>query len=239
MRVRVRLFARYREAAGRERLEVDLPEGGTVEAAWLAIVARHPQLSPYRPYTLFAVGHDYVNPEHSLVQGDELCLFPPVSGGSASEPPPRVARAEPALERGDVYRVVSVPLSPDAIAAAVDDPGAGGVVIFSGVVRNETGGRPVKFLEYEGHVPMAEAKLREIGESARARWAGIKRVAILHRLGRLEIGESSVLIAVSAAHRAEAFEACRYAIDTLKRTVPIWKKEHFEDGEVWVGLQGG
>ncbi len=253
MRVRVRLFARYREAAGRERLEVDLPEGGTVEAAWSAVVAHHPQLSSYRPYTLFAVGHDYVNPEHALAQDDELCLFPPVSGGSSegaatqsegaatapSEPPPRIARAEPALDSGDVYRVVTEPLSPDAIAAEVDDPGAGGVVIFSGVVRNETGGRPVKFLEYEGHVPMAEAKLREIGESARARFAGIKRVAILHRLGRLEIGEASVLIAVSAAHRAEAFEACRFAIDTLKRTVPIWKKEHFEDGEVWVGLQGG
>ncbi|MGH7390421.1 MAG: molybdenum cofactor biosynthesis protein [Candidatus Rokuibacteriota bacterium] len=234
MRVRVRLFARYREAAGRERLEVDLPEGGTVEAAWSAVVARHPQLSSYRPYTLFAVGHDYVNPEHSLAHDDELCLFPPVSGGSSEEA--SAASSEP---RGDAYRVGTEPLSPDAIAAEVDEPGAGGVVIFSGVVRNETGGRPVKFLEYEGHVAMAEAKLREIGETARARWPGIKRVAILHRLGRLEIGESSVLIAVSAAHRAEAFEACRYAIDTLKRTVPIWKKEHFEDGEVWVGLQGG
>jgi molybdopterin synthase catalytic subunit len=135
--------------------------------------------------------------------------------------------------------MVEHPLSPDAVAAAVDDPGAGGVVIFSGIVRNETGGRPVKFLEYEAHAPMAEAKMREIGEALRARWPGVKRVAILHRLGRLEIGEPSVLIAVSAAHRAEAFEACRYAIDTLKRTVPVWKKEHFEDGEVWVGLQGG
>jgi molybdopterin synthase catalytic subunit len=135
--------------------------------------------------------------------------------------------------------VVDGPLSPDAIAAEVDDPGAGGVVIFSGVVRNVTGGRPVKFLEYEAHAPMAEAKMREIGEAVHAQWAEVKRVAILHRIGRLEIGESSVLIAVSAAHRQQAFEACKYAIDTLKRTVPVWKKEHFEDGEVWVGLQGG
>jgi molybdopterin synthase catalytic subunit len=139
----------------------------------------------------------------------------------------------------DVFRVVDTPLSPDAIAAEVDDPGAGGIVIFSGVVRNETGGRPVKFLEYEAHAPMAEAKLREIGETVRGRWPGIRRVAMLHRVGRLEIGESSVLIAVSAAHRGEAFAACQYAIDALKRTVPVWKKEHFEDGEVWVGLQGG
>ena len=223
MRVGVRLFARYREAAGRERLEVDLPEGGTVETAWSAVVDRHPALSPYRPFTLFAVGNEYVDSRHRLSPNDELCLFPPVSGGSG----------------GDVYRVVGETLSPDAIAAEVDDPGAGGIVIFSGVVRNETGGRPVKFLEYEAHAPMAEAKMREIGVTVHARWTGVKRVALLHRIGRLEIGESSVLIAVSAAHRQDAFEACRYAIDTLKRTVPVWKKEHFEDGEVWVGLQGG
>jgi len=224
VRVRVRLFARYREALGRERLEVDLPEGGTVEAAWSAIADRHPELAPYRPFTLFAVGQDYVSPDHRLRPDDELFLFPPVSGGGAG---------------ADIYRVVTEPLSPDAIAAEVDDPGAGGIVIFSGVVRNETGGRLVKFLEYEAHAPMAEVKMREIGEAVRVRWPGVRRVAMLHRIGRLEIGEASVLIAVAAAHRSDAFEACRYAIDTLKRTVPVWKKEHFEDGEVWVGLQGG
>ncbi len=224
MRVRVRLFARYREALGRERLEVDLPEGGTVEAAWSAIADRHPELAPYRPFTLFAVGQDYVSPDHRLRPDDELFLFPPVSGGAGG---------------ADIYRVVTEPLSPDAIAAEVDDPGAGGIVIFSGVVRNETGGRPVKFLEYEAHAPMAEVKMREIGEAVRVRWPGVRRVAMLHRIGRLEIGEASVLIAVAAAHRGEAFEACRYAIDTLKRIVPVWKKEHFEDGKVWVGLQGG
>ena len=223
MRVRVRLFARYREATGHERLDVDVPEGGTVETAWKAIVARHPDLARYRPYTLFAVGHDYVEPDHPLGPDDELCLFPPVSGGAPD----------------DVFRVVEEPLSPDAIAAEVDHPGAGGIVIFSGIVRNETGGRPVKFLEYEAHAPMAAAKMREIGDAIRARWPSVKRVAMLHRVGRLEIGEASVLIAVSAAHRQEAFEACKYAIDTLKRTVPVWKKEHFEDGEVWVGREGG
>jgi len=227
VRVRVRLFARYREAIGHERLDVDVPEGGTVETAWKAIVARHPDLARYRPYTLFAVGHDYVEPDHRLGPDDELCLFPPVSGGGES------------MKEQDIYAVVERPLSPDEIAAQVDDPGAGGVVIFSGVVRNQTDGRPVKYLEYEAHAPMAEAKMREIGDAIRARWGGVRRVAMLHRVGRLEIGEASVLIAVSAAHRGDAFEACRYAIDTLKRTVPVWKKEHFEDGEVWVGLQGG
>jgi molybdopterin synthase catalytic subunit len=143
------------------------------------------------------------------------------------------------LTAGDIYRIVEEPLSPDAIAETVGEPGAGGIVIFSGVVRNEKDGRAVKYLEYEAHAPMAEAKMREIGLTVRGRWPTVKGVAVLHRVGRLEIGESSVLIAVSAAHREEAFEACHYAIDTFKRTVPVWKKEYFEDGEVWVGLQGG
>ena len=238
MRVGVRLFARYREATGRERIEVDVPDGGTVESAWGAVVDRHPELGRYRPFTLFAIGHDYVDGERPLAAGDELCLFPPVSGGAGPGADPRGALDGPrgALDR---YEVVDHPLSPEAIALAVDDPGAGGIVVFSGVVRNETGGRSVKFLEYEAHAPMAAAKMREIGESLRGRWPGVKRVAMQHRTGRLEIGESSVLIAVSAAHRGDAFAACAHAIDTLKRTVPVWKKEHFEDGEVWVGVQGG
>ena len=226
MRVRVHFFARYREATGRGQVDLEIAEGGTVDTAWAAVVARHPELAEYRPFTLFAIGHEYVEADHPLKPGDELCLFPPVSGGSE-------------LAGGDTFAVVERPLSPDEIAAQVDDPGAGGVVIFSGVVRDQTDGRPVKFLEYEAHAAMAESKLREIGAAIRGRWPGVKRVAMLHRIGRLEIGESSVLIAVSAAHRGDAFEACRYAIDTLKRTVPVWKKEHFEDGEVWVGLQGG
>lgn len=221
MKVKVRLFARYREAAGRDRVELELPEGGTVEAAWTAVVERYPALGPYRPHTLFAVGQEYVPPDHPLSAGDEVCLFPPVSGGAGP----------------DLYRLTVEPLSEAEVTAAVAHPEAGGIVVFSGVVRNETGGRRVKFLEYETHQPMAEAKLREIGAAVRARWPGVKAVAIVHRVGRLEIGEASVVIAVAAAHRAPAFEACRYAIDRLKETVPIWKKEHFEDGEVWVGLQ--
>jgi len=139
----------------------------------------------------------------------------------------------------DSYRIVEEPLSAEVVARAVGDPAAGGIVIFSGVVRNEQKGRAVKYLEYEAHAPMAEAKMREIGGELRRRWPSVKAVTMLHRIGRLEIGESSVLIGVSAAHRAEAFDACHFAIDTLKETVPVWKKEHFEDGEVWVGLQGG
>ncbi len=220
MKVAVRLFARYREETGLERVEVEVPDGGTVESAWAAVVARHPQLAPYRPYTLFAIGTDYVSPDAPLRSGEEICCFPPVSGGA-----------------DDLYQVTDQPLSEAALTAAVAHPEAGGIVVFSGVVRNETGGRPVKFLEYEAHAPMAEAKMREIGKAVRARWPSVKQVAMVHRVGRLEIGEASVMVAVSAAHRREAFEACRFAIDRLKESVPVWKKEHFEDGEVWVGLQ--
>ncbi|MGH8649716.1 MAG: molybdenum cofactor biosynthesis protein [Burkholderiales bacterium] len=219
MKVQVRLFASYREAAGRDRVELELPEGGTVEAAWAAVAERYPVLRPFRPHTLVAVGQDYVAPEHPLRPGDEVCLFPPVSGGS---------------DEADLYRMTEEPLSEAAVADVVAHPEAGGVVVFSGVVRNETGGRRVKFLEYEAHAPMAEAKMREIGETVRARWAGVKAIAIAHRVGRLEIGEASVAVAVAAPHRAEAFAACRFAIDRLKERVPMWKKEFAADGEYWV-----
>jgi len=222
MKVAVRLFARYREAAGRDHVELDLPEGGTVESAWEAVASRFPVLQPYRPFTLFALGTDYVTPTHPLRAGDELCFFPPVSGGADS----------------DLVEVSAEPLSEGRLMAAVGDPGAGGLVLFSGVVREETGGRRVKYLEYEAHAPMAAVKMREIASAVRARWPGVRGLALVHRIGRLEIGESSVMIAVSSPHRGEAFDACRFAIDTLKETVPVWKKEYFEDGEVWVGLQG-
>jgi len=137
-----------------------------------------------------------------------------------------------------VYRVTAEPLSADALASAVTVPEAGAVSVFLGVVRDNTAGRPVVALEYEANVPMAEAKMKEIGEAVQQRWPGVKQVAMLHRMGRLAIGEASVAIAVSAAHRREAILACHYAIDRLKETVPIWKREIFEDGAVWVGLQG-
>lgn len=137
-----------------------------------------------------------------------------------------------------MYRVTTEPLSADALASDVTVPEAGAVSVFLGVVRDNTAGRPVVALEYEANVPMAEAKMKEIGEAVHQRWPGVQQVAMLHRIGRLAIGEASVAIAVSAAHRREAILACHYAIDRLKETVPIWKREIFEDGAVWVGLQG-
>ncbi len=216
------MFARYREAAGHDRVDVELPEDGTAQTAWDAVAKRFPALQPYRPFTLFALDNDYVEPEHPLREGDELCLFPPVSGGA------------PDVDR---IQVTAEPLSERSVVDAVGDAGTGAVVLFSGVVRDHTAGRRVKFLEYEAHAPMAEAKMREIATAVRARWPDVARIAIIHRIGRLEIGESSVMIAVSSPHRRQAFDACHFAIDTLKETVPIWKKEYFEDGEVWVDLQ--
>jgi molybdopterin synthase catalytic subunit len=137
-----------------------------------------------------------------------------------------------------MIRVTTEPLSSDALADVVTVPEAGGVVVFLGVVRNNSAGRRVVALEYEAHVPMAEAKMKEIGEAVHRRWPDVKQVAMAHRIGRLGIGDASVVIAVSAAHRQQAFEACHFAIDRLKETVPIWKREIFEDGAVWVGLQG-
>jgi len=137
-----------------------------------------------------------------------------------------------------VYRVTTERLSADALVDAVTVPEAGGVTVFLGVVRDHNAGRRVVALEYEAHVPMAEAKMKEIGDAVHQRWPGVRQVAMVHRIGHLGIGEASVVIAVSAAHRREAFEACHFAIDRLKQTVPIWKREIFADGAVWVGLQG-
>ena len=132
----------------------------------------------------------------------------------------------------DVFRIVREPIDPVALARHVRAPDDGAVVTFDGCVRNHSAGRRTLFLEYEAYVPMALAKIREIGAELHRQFA-VDRVAIVHRLGRLEIGETSVFIAVSAPHRRAALDACRFAIDTLKRTVPIWKKEYFEDGAVW------
>jgi molybdopterin synthase catalytic subunit len=137
-----------------------------------------------------------------------------------------------------MYRITEEPLSADAVAQAVTVPEAGGVAVFLGVVRDNTAGQRVVALEYEAHVPMAEAKLKEIGEAVYRRWPAVRQVVILHRIGRLSVGEASVAIGVSAAHRQDAFAACQYAIDTVKQIAPIWKREVFENGSVWVGLQG-
>src|SRR5262249_5199965 len=164
MKVGVRLFARYREAAGREHVELDLPEGGTVESAWEAVASRFPVLRQYRPFTLFALGTDYVQANHVLRQGDEVCLFPPVSGGADA----------------DLVEVTDRPLSEERLMAAVGHPGAGGLVLFSGVVREETGGRRGEYLEDEAHPPLGAGQKRANAPAVRPTWPRGPRVARLH-----------------------------------------------------------
>ena len=218
MKVAVRFFARYREAAGRDHVELDLPEGGTVESAWEAVASRFPVLQPYRPFTLFALGTDYVQPTHLLRAGDELCFFPPVSGGASD----------------DFVEVTAEPLSEERIMAAVGDPAAGGLVLFSGVVREETGGRSVKYLEYEAHAPMAAAKMREIASAVRARWPGVRALALdkarrvaARRPRAVVLGADTVVVL-----RGERLGKPRDAAEASA----MLKRLHGRTHEVWTGI---
>jgi len=154
---------------------------------------------------------------HRLAEGDEVALLPPVSGGAGEKP---------------LVRIVRERIVPQDMIPALERAEDGAVTIFDGIVRNHSRGRRTLYLEYEAYEAMALKKMEELAAEALVRYA-VRNVAVVHRLGRIEIGESSVLIAVFAAHRAAAFDACRWLIDTLKQTVPIWKKEFFEDGAVW------
>ena len=214
LRVKVKFFALYRELVGLRETQADLPAGATVADAWRIFAESHPQLAPNLPHTRFAVNGQYVDPHTILKDGDEVVFIPPVSGGSGFE-----ITEQPI----DVNRVVE--------SVRRDDDGA--VVAFVGVVRNENRGKAVLHLEYEAYPEMATRKMREIGEEIARRW-GLRHVAMVHRVGRMEIGEASVVIAVAAPHRHVAFEACSYAIDRLKEIVPVWKKEIYADGEVWL-----
>jgi molybdopterin synthase catalytic subunit len=170
-----------------------------------------------------SVNQEFAEWRAPLTSGDEVAFLPPVSGGAMSAG----ARVEENL-----LALVRKPIETAEIVAQLKAPADGAVTVFEGIVRNHSGGRPTLYLEYEAYEPMAMAKMREIGDQMREKFS-IRRFAMIHRLGRLEIGETSVLIVVCSAHRAAAFDACRYGIDTLKKTVPIWKKEFFRDGAVW------
>jgi molybdopterin synthase catalytic subunit len=219
MRVLVRLFASYREAAGRGQLELELPAGASVRDVVSRVLADNPLLRPQREIVC-ARNREYVGLDAALADGDEVALIPPVSGGAITEPAAQIL-------------VTGEPLSVDAALARVRDPGMGGVCLFVGTVRRENRGKRVERLDYETYVEMAEAKMAEIAREAERTW-GPLRIALHHRVGRLAVGEDAVVVAVAAPHRAEAFAACRFAIDRLKEIVPIWKKEHTDDGAVWI-----
>src|SRR6185436_9907197 len=205
MRVLVRLFASYRVAAGVGRMELELPPGATVKDAIFKNLKDHPLIAEGRQVVI-AKNHDYVTPDEPLADGDEVALIPPVSGGAMTVAPIAVSGSA---------------LSVDDVLAAVRDSGFGGIVVFLGTVRDASRGKRVTHLEYEAYAEMAEAKMREIGE--RLERAHGARVAMHHRVGTLVVGEIAVVVAASAPHRGDAFDAARAAIDELKTIVPIWK----------------
>jgi MoaE-MoaD fusion protein len=217
MRVLVRLFASYREAAGVGRIDLELPPGATVKDAIFKILKDHPLVAEGRQVVI-ARNHEYVTPEEPLADGDEVALIPPVSGGAMTVTP---------------IAVLATPLSVDDALAAVRDSAFGGVVVFLGTVRDRSRGKGVTHLEYEAYAEMAEAKMSEIARRLEAKHAPL-RLVLHHRVGDLAIGEIAVIVAAGAPHRDAAFAAARAAIDELKTIVPIWKKEYSDDGAVWV-----
>ena len=228
MKVRILLFARLRDLLGTDSVELDSPDIESVGDAYRILRARHPELEAFSRSLLVAVNQEFADWNTPVVEGDELALFPPVSGGQT---PPNADY--PVDADGDIYRIVRERIRTRGLVSQLTRDQDGAAVTFFGIVRNNTRGRKTTHLYYEAYEPMALRKMREIGESLKQRWQ-IGQVGMVHRLGRLEIGEVSVAIVVTSPHRGVAFESCRYAIDRLKQTVPIWKKEFFEDGEVWV-----
>jgi molybdopterin synthase catalytic subunit/molybdopterin converting factor small subunit len=209
VRVTVRLFAGLRERAGFGSRELELGEGARVADVWGAL-----ELGDQPAGLLYAVNKAYAAADAALGEGDEVALIPPVSGGA--------------------FRLTADALSLDAAIAEVRRDEAGAVATFTGTVRNRSRGRDVVSLEYEAYEGMAEQTMAELAADIERRY-DLCEIAIHHRVGRVEIGEASVVIAVSAPHRADALAACKDAIDTLKQTVPLWKKEVYEGGEEWIG----
>jgi molybdopterin synthase catalytic subunit len=246
--IRIRLFAMQRELAGTRELAVELASGATVEAAWAALVARHPVLAPGRPAVRFAVNGEYAGPETLLADGDEVAMIPPVSGGAEA------AGAETAGSGAAGLRILELRAEPlsasilDELARRLASPEDGAVVGFLGVTRRSAGtpapgqeaeaashaGEAVEALDYEALEPMALRILAEIADEIRDRFA-VERLAIVHRTGEVPLGEASVAIVACAPHRAAAFAAAAYAINETKARAPIWKAERFEGGHVWIG----
>jgi MoaE-MoaD fusion protein len=231
MRVRVIAFGILKEWLSPDAATVELPEGATVGSLLEHLRARLPEDASKQAFRGIAVGvnAEYAHAAHTLHDGDEVGLLPPVSGGTS--------RSANAFDQISSQENVSVALTreaidPDGIVAAAKSGEDGAVVVFDGIVRNHSRGRRTLHLDYEAYEEMAARQMRELGQKARERF-GVRQVTMVHRLGRLGIGETSLLIVVASAHRSAAFEACRWLIDTVKQTVPIWKRETFADGAVW------
>jgi molybdopterin synthase catalytic subunit len=215
MDVLVKLFGAVREAAGAKEVSVSLPDGSEVADLRDLLARDYPILDRFGQRLAVSVNFEFAAFDTPLRDGDEVAFLPPVSGGAGTC----------SLSDG--------PLDVGAVVARVADAGTGGIVTFAGTVRDRARGRSIRHLEYEAYPEMAGREMEKIAEEAGRRWPGAK-VAIAHRSGHLEVGEIAVVVVAAAPHREEAFAACRFAIDTLKQTVPIWKKEVATDGEFWV-----
>ena len=220
MRVRVLFFGILKELAGKASDEIELREGASMRDLLAHYEAQIPRLKEALPSLALAVNQQYASPDTKLKSDDEIALLPPVSGGT--EERVRLSYAQ----------IVREPIDTQSTLSKLKRGEDGAALVFEGVVRNQTRGRKTLYLDYEAYEAMALQEMESLAGQALKQFQ-IRDVALVHRLGRLEIGETSVLIAVASAHRAASFEACRWLIDTLKRTVPIWKKEYFADGAVW------
>jgi molybdopterin synthase catalytic subunit len=223
MHVHVLLFGALKDLRAHERETIELSEQATVAEFLRGFFALAPQLEKFAGSLAVAVNQEYALPTQVLHEGDEIALLPPVSGGFADDA---------SVEGSEWIRLQREAIDAAALVAAVKEGEAGAVVVFDGIVRNNTRGRRTLYLDYEAYKAMALTQMQGLAVDAQQRF-DVRRIALVHRLGRLQVGETSVLIVVASAHRAQAFEACRWIIDTLKKTVPIWKKEWFEDGAVW------
>ncbi len=217
--VRVRLFARLREQAGTDSETVEVAREATVADVYDAMLHRHPNLDQNRDAVHPALNEEFADWDAVVSQGDEVTFIPPVSGGAQTT--------------GVMFEVTTEPLDARRAERAVTHPGAGAICTFTGIVRDNSRGRSVTHLEYEAFESMAIAEMKKIADEIARTWPEA-RVAMIHRTGRLEIGEPSVVVSTSAPHRGDAIAACKWGIDRLKESVPIWKKEHATDGTFWI-----
>jgi molybdopterin converting factor subunit 1 len=222
MKVSLRLFAGLKDVVGRREMDIDVADGSTVGDLKERLALEFPSVQPLLKTLVFAIDDEYVSFEEKLREGAQVALIPPVSGGSGPD------------SDGELFRVTTEPLQAQELADLVRRDESGAIALFYGVVRNNSEGQDVERLEYEAHETMALRKMREVAEATKREFPTISEIGVWHRIGTLEIGETSLLVAVSSPHRAEAFEACHWAVDRVKEVVPVWKKEHWVGGSAWV-----
>ena len=228
MRVRVLFFGMLKDLVGKASDTLDLDQGASVADLLAHYETQIPRLRESLPSLALAVNQEYASAETKLRSNDEVAILPPVSGGKDG----RITSGGANRRETAHCAIVRGPIQTQEVLAGIKRGEDGAAVVFEGVVRNQTRGRKTLYLDYEAYEEMALKQMESLAGQALSQFQ-IREVALVHRLGRLEIGETSVLMVVAATHRAAAFDACRWLIDTLKRTVPIWKKEYFEDGAVW------